>query len=86
MNQDIMNEDNAYSLDIFYDRVVNRFSYIHKYIIRRFDNKSECLYNEYMTNSKYDLKIWMNVRFGNIKFTNLVKSNEGYSFEIIQKD
>ena len=74
MNQDIMNKDNAYSLDIFYDRVVNRFSYIHKYIIRRFDNKSECLYNEYMSNSKYDPRIWMNVRFGNVKLFNFKRT------------
>ena len=70
-----------YYLEIIYDRFIGRFSYMHKYMIRRFESSS--MYNEYMTSSKYNLKIWLSMKFGNIKLRKQSKDNEGYTFEII---
>lgn len=70
-----------YYLEIIYNRFVGRFSYMHKYMIRRFESSS--MYNEYMTSSKYNLKIWLNMKFGDIKLRKRFKDKEGYTFEII---
>ena len=70
-----------YYLYIIYNKFIGRFSYMHKYMIRRFESSS--MYNEYMTDSKYNLKIWLRMKFGDIKLRRHFKDNEGYSFEII---
>ena len=70
-----------YYLEIIYDRFIGRFSYMYKYMIRRFESSS--MYNEQMTNSKYNLKMWLNMKFGDIKLRKRFNDNEGYTFEII---
>lgn len=75
---------NRYFLEIYYDKIVNRLSYIHKYIILRFTMPS--MHTEYETDSIYELKIWLNMKFGNMKLYRYFRDGEKYVFEIEQDE
>lgn len=75
---------NRYLSEIYYDEIVNRLSYIHNYIILRFNTPN--MYTEYKTNSIYELKMWLNMKFGNMKLYKYFKDEEKYIFEIEQDE
>lgn len=70
---------NRYFLEIYYDKIVNRLSYI-----LRFNTPN--MYTEYKTNSIYELKMWLNMKFGNMKLYKYFKDGEKYVFEIEQDE